>query len=305
MINYKNALYAVPYILNGSTIIIYKSTNGVDWESLDTGIEGNNTRAMVIHQGKLYMGVLRTPIGGNTEPLLYVTTDPEGEGWTQINLAGMPDKNPRGGIDTLISFNGKLYVGTSPPGGFELWRTLGVAPRTNGWKLVIDKGGGDALNEVPLTLGVFGKHLYVGIAIALAIQSTDPEKRFVPPKGGDLFRVTKTDQWIVVVGGKPIAPTDPTTGTRNAGLYPSGLCDLSNAYIWSLQKHEGKFYLGTFDWSVLLLPFTSNRDVLSRLIPVITNPDFISNLAGEYNLVPCQVGSGTTFPEHLCLHHGL
>lgn len=45
IIKYKNDLYAVPYIFDGSTIIIYKSTNGVDWESLDTGIKGNNTRA--------------------------------------------------------------------------------------------------------------------------------------------------------------------------------------------------------------------------------------------------------------------
>jgi hypothetical protein len=243
----------------------------------------------VVYQGKLYMGVLNEAISGET--LLYESTDPEREGWTQVNLAGQSGQNPRGPIVTMIPFNNQLYVGTSPPGGLELWRTTSSAPLTDQWKLVVDQGAGDALNEVPLTLGVFRDRLYVGSAIALAVVSSDPAKRFVPPKGADLISVNAADEWRIVSGSEPIAPTTPATGTRNRGKYPSGFGDLSNAYIWQLLEHEGRFYLGTFDWSDLLIPLlgsllTINRGAIEKIIPAMFEPEALLGLIREYQWGP-------------------
>lgn len=281
----ETALYAGANTFN-PRITILKSTDGVNWKPLITTISGTSTRSMEVHNKKLYMAVLSEVIGGNA--LLYESTDPERKGWKLVSFQGEPDKNPRGGIANIVSFNNKLYVTTSPPGGFEVWRTKGREPCTNGWKLVVDKGAGDALNEVPLILKKLGRHLYVGTAISLAISSVDPKKQFVPPKGADLIRIYKNDQWEIIVGGKPIAPTNPLTGKRNKGYYPSGLGDISNAYIWQLQEHNEKFYLGTFDWSNLILPIistlmTSDKNLANSFIPEIGNPTFMDRLRNEYN----------------------
>lgn len=283
----ETALYAGAFTQRPG-ITILKSTDGVNWRTLVTEIEGTSTRTMAIHNGRLYMGVLSGAIAG--EPLFYESTDPEREGWCLISFAGDPDRNPRGGIDIITSFNGQLYLGTSPPGGLEIWRTLQGQPATNEWKLVVDKGAGDALNEIPFILAPFKDRLYLGTGIALAITSTDPEKEFVPPKGADLIVITPDDQWRVIVGSEPVAPTDPTTGVRNRGRYPSGFGDITNAYIWNIQAFEGCLYLGTFDWSVLIPPLglsllTINREVLERLLGVI-NPEFWNRLDEEYNLKP-------------------
>jgi hypothetical protein len=284
----ETALYAGAYTVK-PPIVILKSTNGVDWRPLVTDISGTSTRTIVIYQGKLYMGVLNEPISGDT--LLYESTDPEREGWTQVRLSGKSGKNPRGPIVTMIPFNNQLYLGTSPPGGLEIWRTTRQAPLVDKWKLVVDQGAGDALNEVPLTLGIFRDRLYAGSAIALAIASTDPAKKYVPPKGADLIAVNSADEWRIIVGCEPIAPTNPATGTRNPGKYPSGFDDLSNAYIWQLLEHEGRFYLGTFDWSDLIAPllgslFSTNRSALEKISGAVFDPVILSRLAREYQWIP-------------------
>lgn len=282
----ETALYAGTLSLTPG-IILVKSTDGINWRTLDTPIEGTSTRTMTIHNGRLYMGVLTGAITG--EFLLYESADPEGEGWRLIRFAGDPDRNPRGGIDTMTSFNGQLYLGTAPPGGLEVWRTINGEPAMDEWKLVVDQGAGDALNEVPFILAPFNDKLYLGTGIALAVSSTDPEKEIVPPKGGDVIEIGPDDQWRVVVGGEPIAPTNPTTGTRNVSKYPSGFGDIANAYIWNMQAFNGRLYLGTFNWSVLVPPLglsllTINRELLQRLFAFVLDPAQWNRFSEQYNL---------------------
>lgn len=235
----------------GPRLVILKSIDGEDWVPLYTDIVGNSTRAMVVHEGKLYMGVVSLALGEPT-PRLYVSSDPEREGWQLIDMAGDPDKNPRGGIDVLCSFNGHLYVGTELPGGFELWRTRGRTPQKNDWKLVVDKGAGDALNQIPVSATVFRDHIYLGTGIWGGILSIDPTRSFVPPKGFDVVRIDREDRWELVVGGPPILPTRPATGIRGEPLsgFSSGFGNLTNAYCWQIQTHGTELYIGTFDQSV-------------------------------------------------------
>jgi hypothetical protein len=276
----EEALYAGAYNLD-NRVLIAKSTSGTCWEMLDTGITvGNNTRAMINYNGKLYMGIL----GGSTdieETYIYESTDPKRRGWTLVtNPQGDTTKNPQGAVTVLRSFNGHLYVSTARPGGFEVWRTRGSEVRQDDWVLVVDKGAGDALNEVPLSMGVFRDHLYVGSAITFAIVSIDPNRRFVPPKPFDLIRINKDDNWEVVVGSEAVEPTNPTTGRRGQAIsgLPSGFGNPFNGYCWQIQEYNGEVYIGTWDWSVLIIP------ILKSIIKALLMNS--SEELNQYNIQP-------------------
>ncbi len=266
----ETALYAAALTPLNPNLLILKSTDGTNWYPLDSGITGYSARYMTEHKGKLYMGAL--PFLGMGETLLFASEDPEGEGWQLVDVAGEPGKNPRGSIDLILSYNDHLYVGTVQPNGFEIWRTLGELPEKDNWKLVVDQGAGDARNEHPWSIAVFRDHIYVGTAIEAAVFSANPEQDIVPPKGFDLIRIDKDDNWELVVGGPPVVPTNPTTGTRGQPLsgYPSGFGNISNAYCWQLQPFGNQLYLGTFSWSVLIPPFLPLLpDILQILLPML------------------------------------
>ncbi|OEF97089.1 hypothetical protein [Desulfuribacillus alkaliarsenatis] len=256
MITYTNphnetAIYAGALTLTPQLFML-KSTDGVNWQLLDTDIAGYSTRYMAVHNGKLYMGAL--PLMGQADIQLYSSFDPERDGWKRVPVNGESGKNPRGNVDLLLSFNNHLYVGTARGTGFELWRTLGAEPKKNKWKLVVDKGAGDARNEHPWSIAVFKNHIYIGTAIEAAVLSINPEQTIVPPKGFDVIRVDKEDNWELVVGGNPVVPTNPKTGTRGKPLsgFRSGFGNLSNAYCWQIQAQGDELYLGTFSWSILI-----------------------------------------------------
>jgi hypothetical protein len=251
----ETALYAAALTPLSPKLLILKSTDGVNWYPLDSGITGYSARYMAEHKGKLYLGAL--PILGIGKTLLLVSEDPEREGWQLVDVDGKPGKNPRGSVDLILSYNGHLYVGTVQPEGFEIWRTRGRLPKKDNWKLVVDKGAGDARNEHPWSIAVFRDHIYVGTAIEAAVFSANPEQEIVPPKGFDVIRIDKNDNWELIVGGTPVVPTRPATGTRGNPVsgYPSGFGNISNAYCWQIQPYRNELYLGTFSWSVLIPSF--------------------------------------------------
>lgn len=253
MINYKNALYAGALTPLSSDMLILKTTTGKDWKALEP-VQGYSTGTIVEHNGKLYMGTV--PLSGGSASQLFVSSDPEIDGWTKVDF-GDPDKNPRGNIDLLLSFNGHLYVATARPTGFEVWRTEGAEPEKDHWILVVDQGAGDARNEHPWALGVFKEHIYIGTAIEVAIKSIDPANPLVPPKGFDVIRIGTDDIWELIVGGTPVVPTTPTTGVRGQPLsrFPSGFGDITNGYCWQIQAFGDELYLGTWSWSDLIPPF--------------------------------------------------
>ena len=249
-----------------SGIVILKSTNGYDWEQLRVDISGTSTRSMVIHGDTLYMSVLNE-LSQEFGARIYASKDPEYEGWDLVTGDGDVNKNPTSAVTIMESFNNHLYAATGGPEGFELWRTKGFKPRQDEWVKVIDKGAGDALNEGPLTLGIFKDYLYVG-----AIYSPfDVNFRYGSFKPFDLIRIDKCDKWELVVGGQAFEPTNPETGIRGQALsgWPSGFANPFNLYCWQLQEHNGEFYLGTFDWSVLIIPILSaNISSLTKDLPI-------------------------------------
>lgn len=264
----ETAIYAGALTLTPNLFML-KSTDGLNWRQLETDIEGFSTRYMAEHRGKLYMGAL--PLMGQAATQLYSSFDPEQDGWEVVDIYGHPDKNPRGNVDLLLSYNNHLYVGTARHTGFELWRTLGAEPEKDQWRLVVDKGAGDARNEHPWAIAIFREHIYLGTAIEAGILSINPDQQLVLPKGFDLIRIDKNDRWELVVGGNPVVPTEPETGSRGMPLsgFSSGFGNISNAYCWQLQAQGEELYLGTFSWSVLIPPF----------IPLL--PAILTNLLGS------------------------
>lgn len=244
----KPCLYAAS---NGESSIILKSTNGVNWFALKSEtLKGNTSRAMAYHNDKLYLATVSYTGGSETyKPLLYSSTDPELYDWDPIEIGDKVGKNPQGFIYGMASFNNHIYVSTSHTEGFQVWRTEGSEPEKDKWVLILDKGAGDKANQTPLSIGTFKDYLYVGVSMDLSNIIS-----FASPKGFDLIRVDKEDNWEIVVGGEPSIPTTPTKGERNKALsnMDSGFSNPLNVYAWQILEYEDKLLVGTLDYGTIL-----------------------------------------------------
>jgi len=137
---------------------ILKTTNGVNWHILpDTVLQGNSSRAMVTHRGKIYISTIREQ-DQTSGAMLYSSIDPEFYPWESLidpNAPGFdPSKNPTGQIWNMAVFNNRLYVSVSHPDGVQVWRTNGPEPKLNDWTLIADGGFGDSANVFTLAMGV-------------------------------------------------------------------------------------------------------------------------------------------------------
>lgn len=256
---------------------ILKSTNGIDFYEISTNILGT-TRTIKEYNGKLYMAVMRDNFASNDFPsLLYSSKDPDLYGWELETPNGKDGQNPIGSIWTIEEFNNHLYVGTSTPDGFQIWRTIGKYPKKDEWKLIVDKGAGDAANDAALTLQSFGDYLYVGTA-----NNTLNPLFYVIPKGADLIRIDKSDNWELVIGGPAFTPTTPSTGSRKAPIsgFLSGFNNPYNYYIWQMKVYNDKLYVATYDSSIALEPyselFIKNYELLCDILSTeLTNLSII------------------------------
>lgn len=239
------AIYAASI---GKQITVFKSVDGVHWLKLDTaGLTGTSSRALASFNGKLYMATLDEGIGGDTA-YLYSSIDPEYQAFESVIEADSPYfracQNPVGGIDNLQVFNNRLYVCVDTENGAEVWRSNTINPKTNDWTLVADKGFGDQANQNIMSSGIFKDHLY------LAVTKQLPFSLFAP-LGFDLIRIDRNDHWELVVGGRPLIPTQPETGTRRKSLsgFDSGFNNPFNVYGWQIQEFKGHLVLTTYDGS--------------------------------------------------------
>lgn len=242
---YSCAIYAATM---GKNINLFKSTDGIHWLKLDTSnLDGTSSRALASFNGRLYVATLDEGIGGNT-PYLYSSSDPEYEPFLSVintnSSKFIESKNPIGGIDNLIVFNNELYVGIETDTGCEVWRSNNSHPSTNNWTLVADKGFGDAANKNIMSSGIFKDSLYIAVTKLL------PLSLFVP-FGFDLVRIDKYDNWQLVVGGNPLIPSTPDTGTRNKSIsgFSSGFNNCFNVYGWQIKEFKNHLIVTTYDES--------------------------------------------------------
>ncbi|MCD7034218.1 hypothetical protein LRR81_08225 [Metabacillus sp. GX 13764] len=254
-------LYTAATSSDGRFAIIYRRTERLSWSEL-ARLEGGTSRSMVEHLRRLYVATVPLTSTDNV-PRVYVLNESE-SGFDQIALPA----EITGEITSMISIFGHLYIGLAKQGGFEVWRTIGSDP-SSGWQLVVDKGAGDAINIIPFEMTFYNGSIFLGTGMVpfLPLLSGTP----VITKGFDIVRIGADDQWQVVVGSKPLIATDPVTGTRNEGVYPSGFGNPFNAYCWQIQSYGESIYAGSFDWSVVIPP--SVQSLVQALFEKL--PDFL------------------------------
>lgn len=241
MVNFKPvngnpAIYAASAVTKGY-MQVYKSVNGTVWKPVlsdvkeDSTIIGTSSRAMVVHNGKLYLAAVSESGLGRGTTLLYSSKDPEFYPWKLETPANTdPKKNPQGALTNMAVFNNHIYVSVSSDDGVQIWRTNGIEPKVNDWKLVVDKGFGDKDNKFTLSMGVFQEHLYVS-------GTKDLPLSWMIPRGCDIVRIDKDDNYEVVVGPESISRTY------------SGFNNPFNIYAWQIQEHDGLLYITTMDAS--------------------------------------------------------
>lgn len=250
---------------------ILKSTNGVNWFILsDTVLQGTSSRAMVSHKGKIYMSTVSdiSDQYQNSGAFLYSSVDPEYYPWESLidpNAPGFnPRKNPTGPISNMAVFNNRLYVAVSNQNGAQVWRTNGPVPKLNDWTLIVDEGFGDPANVFTLAMGVFKDHLYVSATKTLPLS-------WLIPRGCDIIRINKCDEWDLIVGGSPL-----WSGRESLSGLGSGFNNPFNVYAWQIQEHKGKLLISTFDDSsnmqLILDTLLTNREALEeRIGSTVTN----------------------------------
>ncbi|WP_156505935.1 hypothetical protein [Bacillus sp. SJS] len=237
-------LYTAATSPDGSLAVIYKRTKETSWVAF-AGLEGGTSRSMEEHLGRLYVATV--PLTSTDEiPRLFLLNESE-SGFDRISLP--PEIT--GEITSMISFNGRLYLGLSKQGGFDVWRTVGSDP-SSGWQLVVDQGAGDAINVVAFDMTIYDEAIYLGTGMIPFLPLLNGST--VITKGFDIIRIEPDDSWRVIVGGIAKEATDPVTGRRNLALYPSGFGNPFNAYCWQIQSYDGMIYAGSFDWTVVIPP---------------------------------------------------
>lgn len=281
--NVKPALYAAAYSRKGITIL--KSTNGVDWFDIPTNINvGTSSRSMIVYNNKIYLTVLAD--GELLPSLLYSSEDPELFGWRLETPTGEEGKNPVGTIWSIESFNNHLYLGTAGANGFMVWRTNGVYPKVNDWKLVIDNGAGDKANATALSLVKFKNYLYVGTAY-----NTTSFLSYIVPKGAEIISIDKNDNWKIIVGGPALNPIETTTGERTKPLsgLNNGFNNPYNIYVWQMKVYKGRLFVGTYDSTSVIEPtlelLMKNKEYLSKILGDTTVNLFITLLKLQIELL--------------------
>lgn len=247
---------------------VLKSTNGVNWYILpDTILQGNSSRAMVVQKVKIYMSTISEQ-DQTAGAMLYSSPDPEFYPWESLinpDAPGFdPTKNPTGPIWNMEVFNNRIYVTVSDPNGAQVWRTNGPEPKLNDWTLIVDRGFGNPANVITLATGVFKDHLYVSVTKDLPLS-------WLIPRGCDIIRINKRDEWELVVGGNPFLPA-----SKSASGLGSGFNNPFNVYAWQIREHKGKLLITTFDDSsnmqLILDTLLTNRVALEeRIGATVTN----------------------------------
>src|SRR5262249_7453358 len=148
-----------------------------------------------------------------------------------------------------------LYAGTlNATSGYQIWKTTATGRAPYKWTKVVEGGAGRGnLNEIALSMCVFGDALYVGSGI----QNGGRDRvHNVGPAAGELIRIYPDDTWDLLVGDT----RKGDSGTRRplSGIGP-GFGSLLNALFWAMAVYDGHLYVGTYNWAVFL-PYLNQKN---------------------------------------------
>jgi len=272
--NGEEALYAGVGLGFGRTLLL-KSTDGTTWTPVrfSGGVPPYDTRAMAVHDGKLYVGL---GSGG-----VFATDDPNPATDTWVKVADFGDGVA---IGALESFNGYLYATTwqnltSSGEGFEVWRSANADPGPGDWVMVVSGGAGDTYNPFGADIESFRGDIYVG-SMGLPFTFADGSAGLRSPKGFDLVRINQCDRWDLIIGSYIVPEERRTESSDIRGLplsaLPSGFGNPLNLYCWQLEEHDKLFYLTTFDAGSFIRVVTP--DLLASLNLTVPFPSVTSEM---------------------------
>jgi len=291
MVTFKNAIYAASAASIVPGRLLIKSSDGDNWEDVVTfpKIPESDSRSMVVHNGKLYVGPAGAP-GGGSPAKLWAAADPPTDPSQVDNWELKADFTNMGSgtnvaVVSMVSWNDRLYVGTqNDEDGFQLWRSNSEEPSMNEWTNIIMSGAGDKASTRALTMTVFKDSLIVGTSM-FPLGGDVPF--ILQPKGFEIIRVDEYDNWELLVGDyfaqKPV--DDELVLRIPKSGWPGGFANFLNLYAWSLYVYQGNLYVGSFDTtSFLALPFLQDNiaksaaDAFALLMP---DPEARKNAVSE------------------------
>lgn len=227
---------------------VWRSATGEygEWEEAFQLDSFNSFRGMAEHDGLLYMAVAADDPWADAVASIFATDGVDvwevvGDGF------GNPDNRE---AETLISFNGWLYVGLANfATGGEIWKMAGPDKQAAPVQVVAN-GGPDPRNENFGTPAIFNGQLYMGSLLFVGGYNPVTKNGF---KGFDMVRINPDDTWETVVGPNSISG------------YDSGFNQWTNAYCWQLEPHGGWLYCGTYDMGTVIGYMLQNPELLSEL----------------------------------------
>lgn len=176
-------------------------------------------------------------------PELYVTENPEAQGWRSALPEDFGDPGDRS-IFSMTVFDQQLYISTgNPERGFSLWRTRALGEPPFDWeRVLVDGAGRYNLNETAATLCSFGGALYIGSGLPGLGHDRAND---VGPAAFELLRLLPNDQWDLLVGTPRFTPQGLKVPLAAQG---PGFDDPFNSVVWAMAAHEGCLYVGTHQW---------------------------------------------------------
>jgi hypothetical protein len=211
----------------GREATVWRTATGEpgSWEVFWASGETGSVRMMAEHNGLLYFALANEAPTGDAQIGKIFASDGESIWPVMEDSFGNLDNT---GVMFVISYNGWLYAGTlNRVAGYEVWKLEG--PDGPGPVQVVSHGGPSPANEAAITACVFQGRLYVG---SMLNPAANVLRGF---KAADIIRIDENDNWETVVGPGSISG------------YDAGFNHWQNAYIWSMEVHEGWLYVGTYD----------------------------------------------------------
>ena len=246
------------------------------WELFYTYPREGSFRGLTVHNGLLYMAYLNdyALLGSDGGPeAVILATDGSLANTQVINDTGFGNPNNTG-IFTLGSFNGWLYAGThNQREGCEVWKLEGPN-RTASPVKIFTKGGPRSLNEAAMTMYVYKDNLYIGTI------SNFIWRMIGGLKPADLIRVHADDSWEAI------------TGKNSPGGEASGFGERGNAYMWSLEEHDGWLYCGTYDIVTGMTFMFTHFDYLASMMGLGKSEPGAKRFSTVFDLLTMQSSSG-------------
>lgn len=243
---------------------LLRSVDGVNWapvpappgtylgelgnEFVTTETKVRSFRSLQSFGGKLFASA-GSFVGSG---FVIASEDPAAGGNAWFRASGPWEDLP---VWKLEVFNNRLYATTGftkdekPDGeGYGVYRTDATGPAPFNFIPVVTQGGfqTDPLVRAPngLSMAVHNGQLYVGTN-----------------RPTELIRVNPDDTWDLLVGEPRMTPTGMKAPLSGFGI---GFGSWFNGHFWRMASHQGKLFLGTWDWAIALQGLPSLFEIFDR-----------------------------------------